>query len=75
MKRWEYDISLHSMETFKQAAMFCTQDGTCQMEDVPMEQVQVLSDLLNERGREGWQLIQVSFGRGGLMAFWKRKVK
>jgi hypothetical protein len=35
----------------------------------------MLSQILNERGNHGWELIQVSFGKDGMMAFWKRKVK
>jgi hypothetical protein len=34
-----------------------------------------LTDILNNRGREGWELVQISFGRDGLMAYWKRIVK
>jgi hypothetical protein len=31
-------------------------------------------DLLNERGGEGWELIQLLFGKDGVMACWKRRV-
>ena len=32
-------------------------------------------DILNDRGQEGWELIQVSLGEGGVMAFWKRQLR
>jgi len=35
----------------------------------------MLAALLNEKGEEGWELIQVSFGKGGVMAFWKREAQ
>jgi len=40
-----------------------------------MDQTTTLVKILNERGEQGWELVQVSFGKDGVMAFWKRKVK
>ncbi len=44
------------------------------MDQVPRDQIGLLTDLLNRKGREGWELVQISFGRDGLMAFWKKPV-
>jgi len=73
MKTFEYDVSLHPAETFRQVAFFCAEDGACNLEEVPRDQIRQLADLLNDRGRKGWELVQISFGRDGLMAFWKRE--
>ncbi|SHG07824.1 hypothetical protein SAMN02745206_03219 [Desulfacinum infernum DSM 9756] len=72
MERYEYAITRHPAESFKQVAYFCADDGTCALEDVPVDQVSVLEGILNERGLEGWELVQVAFGKDGLLAFWKR---
>ena len=45
------------------------------MDEVPEEQTGILQKVLNERGRQGWELVQVSFGKEGILAFWKRKTK
>jgi hypothetical protein len=29
---------------------------------------------LNDRGRQGWELVQISFSKDGAMAFWKRAI-
>jgi hypothetical protein len=75
MKHYEYDITLHAGDSFKQLVYFCTETAECTLEQVPGKQPQMLVDLLNERGKQGWELVQVSFGRDGVMAFWKRKVE
>lgn len=74
MKKFEYQISAHPAETFKQVAYFCSEDGKCNLEEIPGDQIQRLSEILNQRGLEGWDLVQVSFGQGGLLAFWKREL-
>lgn len=74
MDRFEYSVTRHSAEAFRETAYFCTDHGDCSLEDVPVDQAAVLEDLLNARGRQGWELVQVIFGRNGLLAFWKRRV-
>ncbi|SMC20753.1 hypothetical protein SAMN02746041_01008 [Desulfacinum hydrothermale DSM 13146] len=74
MERFQYSITRHPAESFQEVAYYCTEDGTCALEDVPVDQVTVLEEILNERGRAGWELIQVVFGKNGLLAFWKRPI-
>ena len=75
MKRFEYEITQHSAETFDKVVYFCSESGECSLDQVSNDQVRTLTKILNNRGREGWELIQVSFGKDGLMAYWKRRVK
>lgn len=75
MKRFEYEISHHAGEAFKQVVYFCSEAGACSIEEVAADQTKVLADILNERGRQGWELVQAFFGKDGVMALWKRKVK
>jgi hypothetical protein len=42
--------------------------------EVPGVQPSILKSVLNERGEQGWELVQLSFGKDGIMAFWKRFV-
>ncbi len=74
MERFEYEISTHSGNAFIKLAYFCSKEGECSVEEVPAEEPQILVDLMNERGLQGWELIQLGFGKEGLMAFWKRRL-
>jgi hypothetical protein len=75
MKRFEYDITKHSADTFDKVVYFCSETGQCGLNEVSRDQTRILADILNQKGQEGWELVQVAFGQDGLMAFWKRKVK
>jgi len=75
MKGFEYRITKHPAETFKQVIYFCTETGECTLDEVPGDQTDMLTNILNEQGKQGWELVQVSFGKEGVMAFWKRKTK
>jgi hypothetical protein len=75
MKRFEYEITKHSAETFRQVTYFCTENGECTLDEVPEEQTEMLKKILNERGKQGWELVQVSFGKEGVLVFWKRETK
>jgi hypothetical protein len=72
MKRFEYQITLHSAESFKELVYFCSEDGSCTMEEIPSDQIGKLEGILNEQGERGWELAHASFGKGGLMIFWKK---
>jgi hypothetical protein len=74
MKRFEYTITKHPSDEFKQLVYFCTEQGKCNLEEVPSNQLTTLGSLLEERGEEGWELVQVFLGRNGVVAFWKREV-
>jgi len=74
MERFEYEISTHEGNTFTKLTYFCSEKGECSLEEVPAEEPQILVNLMNERGKQGWELIQLVFGRDGVMAFWKRRL-
>jgi hypothetical protein len=75
MKRFEYEITKHPADTFNHVVYFCSEVGECSVNEVPGDQTEILADTLNERGKQGWELVQICFGKDGAMAFWKRKVK
>lgn len=74
MERFEYSITSHSAETFNRVVYFCSEKGDCGIHEVPEHEPQILVDILNERGLDGWELVQIMFGKGGLLACWKRKL-
>ena len=74
MQRFEYAITKHEADQFKHVVYFCSEGGVCSLDEVPGDQIKMLAALLNEKGQEGWELIQISFGKGGVLAFWKREI-
>lgn len=71
---YEYEISTHPAETFREVIYFCTEGGQCSLEEVPAKQVKKLELILNEYGKKGWKLVQVAFGKDGVLVFWRRRV-
>ena len=74
MMKFEYEITKHPADEFKHLIYFCTDHGECSLNKLPSQQTEILGDLLNERGSLGWELIQIVFGKDGIVAFWKRAV-
>jgi hypothetical protein len=70
--KFEYEITRHSAEEFTQLVYFCSESGECNLEGVPEDQLGRLTDILNRRGSMGWELVQLTFGKDGVVAFWKR---
>jgi hypothetical protein len=74
MMRFEYQITRHSAEEFDQLVYFCTDQGECGVRELPPDQLSVFGEMMNQRGTEGWELIQVLFGKDGVVIFWKRSL-
>jgi hypothetical protein len=75
MKLFEYQITLHSSESFRDLVYFCSEDGGCAVEEVPWDQKGKLESILNEQGQRGWELAHASFGKEGVLMFWKRMLR
>lgn len=69
---FQYDITSIPAETFQHLAIFCSEEGDCSLGDVPMDQITLLREILNEKGAFGWELVQLFFHESGVVAFWKR---
>ena len=74
MKKFEYRITKHPSNSFEQVGFFCTDQGECNIDQLPSDQLSVLEKILNEKGVLGWDLIQISFGSDGVIAFWKKEI-
>lgn len=74
MSHYEYKVTLHPVEAFREIVLFCSRDGSCSAEMVSSEQIRKMEGLLNQGGLEGWELVQASFGKDGLLVFWKRQL-
>jgi hypothetical protein len=74
MSKFEYEITKHPAQEFNRLAYFCTESGECSLEQVPDQQSIILRDILNQRGSEAWELVQLFFGKDGVVALWKRTI-
>jgi hypothetical protein len=74
MANYEYEITRHPADEFYHLTYFCTESGECSLEEIPDRQVTILRDILNEKGSDGWELVQLFFGKDGVVALWKRVV-
>ena len=74
MITYEYEITKYPSDRFKQIVYFCTDQGECSFDQLPHDEMNILGEILNEKGAQGWELIQLVFGNEGILAFWKKAV-
>jgi len=72
--RFEYEITKHPAEEFSKLIYFCSDQGECALNELPLDQLELLVKLLNQRGDKGWELIEIFFGKDGIVAFWKKAI-
>ena len=72
MKQFEYQITKHPAQEFAKLAYFCSEEGQCNYEQLPLAQLKAMENLLNEKGSQGWEMVQALFGEDGVVVFWKR---
>lgn len=75
MKRFEYSVTKHAAKDLKPLTYFCSEQGECTIDDVNSDATLFLQELLNEKGRAGWEVVHLGFGSGGMIAVWKREAK
>lgn len=73
MDTYEYEVVIYPSEDFKRLVFFCSDQGACGIQEVPSKDTAALQGILNQRGIEGWELVQLFFGKDGVVIFWKRK--
>ena len=75
MRRFEYQVTKHPAHNFSQIVYFCSEQGECSFDQLPSHEISVLGDILNENGTQGWELVQIFFGKDGAIALWKREIE
>lgn len=74
MKEFEYEISIHHLQRENRMRIFCSEKGDCSVEDVKGSDSLAVLGALNERGRRGWELVEILFGGDGFICFWKKEL-
>ncbi len=52
--------------------LFCDTQGVCYFDEAPDPYVAALKDILNERGENGWELVEILFREKEFICFWRR---
>ncbi len=83
--KFEYTVKTYTISQLRDAGIdieeennivyACRPDGECEVHAVGMEQLDNLSSMLNEMGREGWELVELFFHHSGVVTFWKRVIE
>jgi len=78
MKKWEYHITRYHVKDFiregkpAQTSFYCDQRGQCFLHDLSQAAADVVRNILNEEGQNGWELVQWGYHQDELMCLWKR---
>jgi hypothetical protein len=75
MRRFEYQIANYPAQSYGELIYVCSDSGECRQDHVLGDQIRILSEQLDQRGRDGWELVQLTFGKAGIVAFWKRELE
>jgi hypothetical protein len=75
MDLFEYRVTRHPAESFRDMVYFCSREGDCDLEVITSDQVKKMESILNEGGQQGWEVVQASFGKDGVLVFWKRSMR
>ncbi|HOO56645.1 MAG TPA: hypothetical protein PLN69_07465 [bacterium] len=74
MKKFKYEVTTHKAEELDSLVYYCNEKGECELKDIVLDEVQFLETKLNERGREGWELVQTFIGKDGFVVIWKKEI-
>jgi hypothetical protein len=82
MTDWRYKVTVHEprdiLDNLSQAmevvppTMYCDDEGACYFDSGPNPFTQAIEYLLDEIGKEGWELVQVMFRPNQMIGFWKQ---
>ena len=89
MHKWTYDISRHHLEDILTAmekqgfaesdvgsrVLFCDSEGGCFFDDAPDPIEDAIKGIMNNRGQDGWELVQVIFREKEMLCFWRRQTE
>ncbi len=86
MAQWTYQITTHSREEILEEmenlpgalrdlaapVIFCDTQGRCFFDDAPNPYVAAITTILNRKGKDGWELVQIAFRERQLICIWRR---
>ena len=87
MDRWEYQITTHSAgevlrvreelghppQETGPTVVYCDTEGQCFFDEAPNPYVDSIVHILNGKGDQGWELVQVTFRQADFICIWRRE--
>jgi hypothetical protein len=77
MTQWEYKVTIHELPEMQpkeqRDAIQCDQDGLCFIHDAFEGGIEWVENLLCEKGKEGWELVQSGYHNRELLCIWKKE--
>ena len=77
MTQWEYSITVHELPEMQPKepgrTIECDQDGLCFIHDAFQGGVAWVENLFQEKGKEGWELVQSGYHNRELLCVWKKR--
>ncbi|HUS70085.1 MAG TPA: hypothetical protein VM075_04820 [Anaerolineae bacterium] len=88
MDRWEYHMTTHSADEVLRVreelghppqetgptVVYCDTEGQCFFDEAPNPYVDSIVHILNEKGDQGWELVQVTFRQSDFICIWRREL-
>ena len=62
----------HPADPAGSGIVYCDTEGECFFDDAPNPYVEAIVHILNEKGQEGWELVQVAFREADFICIWRR---
>jgi hypothetical protein len=81
MKGYEHTITVHDRREIlgsvtpaatPPSRVYCDAEGICFFDEAPNPYLHAIIKLLDESGRDGWELVQVIPREQDLICFWRR---
>ncbi len=77
MSQWEYSITVHELPKMQPkepaGTIECDQDGLCFIHETFKGGVEWVENVLQEKGKEGWELVQSGYHNRELLCVWKKR--
>ena len=88
MVYWEYNITTHSAsevlkvreelgyppEPAGPRIIYCDTEAQCFFDEAPNPYVEAIVHILNDKGKEGWSLVQIAFRESDFICVWRREL-
>lgn len=83
MEHWEHAITVHTTSEIlakrkelglqdEERVLYCGPEGVCFFDQAPNPYLEAIVQVLDERGREGWMLVQTILRAQDMICFWRR---
>jgi hypothetical protein len=84
MEKHEYTITVHTADEIlatipdltaevEPPVLYCDSQGVCFFDDAPNPYLTAMVEILNEKGEQGWILVQVALREQDMICFWRRE--